>query len=77
MTDKTIEARGHSHGAGRRVATPRGNGPVIIRQAHKAAWDAARVLAHNHMGRLYVLPGGAVIVANSDKRPSWLAKMLA
>lgn len=77
MKHDTIEARTHSHGTGRRVATPRGNGPVIIRRAHKAAWDVARSLAHNHMKRLYVLPSGAVIVANTDKRPGWIANMQA
>ena len=70
--------KGHSHRAGRpKIGTGYGNGPVRIYTPAPAAYARARVLAGGNLHRLFTVRGGAVIVANTSKRPKWVAKMQA
>lgn len=60
----------------KKAAKNSGNSPVVTRKPNRQAWLAATQLAGMDAGRLFTVANGAVIVANSRKRPPWLANHL-
>lgn len=70
--------KGHSHRAGKPKRSAGGsNGPVRILIPVPAAYARARAIAGGNPHRLFTVRGGAVVVANTSKRPKWISKMQA